>query len=156
MASEERKILEAALKPLMKQLGFKKNGPTWYRHTDIGIQVLNIQGSQWDKSFYINLGVYFLAIGSEEKPKEHQCHVRQRLCQLSDDLQSCNDTLSFESDTAHEVRGKALCHLVKKFGIPWLERLANFEGARTYLSSNPRQGFPVAKATYEYLGIQFS
>lgn len=156
MASEERKILEAALKPLMKQLGFKKAGPTWHRRKDIGIQVLNIQGSQWDKSFYLNLGVYFLAIGSEEKPKEYQCHIRQRLCQLTDDLQGCNDTLSFDSDRAPETRAKALSHLVGKFGVPWLQQLTSVEGARTYLSANPRHGFPVQKATYEYLGIQFS
>ena len=97
MASEERKLLEQCLKPLLKEAGFKKQGPTWHRSGNDAIEVFNIQGSQWSKSFYINLGTYFKAIGSEEKPKEYSCHIRERLCGITDDPNECNSTLDFEN-----------------------------------------------------------
>lgn len=146
--------MEMALKPFMKQLGFKKAGPTWHRSMGIGVQVLNIQGSQWSKSFYLNLGVYFHALGCEERPREYQCHIRQRLCQLVDDLPGCNDTLSFDIEMEPEARVTELRHMVSVFAIPWLEQHSDFDGARTYLSDENRVGFPVQKETWEYLGIK--
>ena len=75
MASEEKKNLEAILKPVLKVHGFRKKGGTWWRHTDDFIQVVNIHGSQWSKRFYLNLGVYIREIGDKEFPAEYDCHV---------------------------------------------------------------------------------
>ena len=156
MASEERKILEQFLKPLMKELGFKKQGPSWHRSSADTIEVLNIQGSQWSKNFYINLGTYFKAIGSDEKPKEYDCHIRQRLCGVTDDLNECNSTLSFENSINLEERESNLKRLVSQFAIPWLEKCATVEGAKNYLLNEKKHGLPVAKQTWEFLGINHS
>lgn len=67
------------LKPLLKDNGFKKSATTWHKITDDIIFVLNLQGSQWGPEYYINLGVYLKALGSELKPKEYSCHIRRRI-----------------------------------------------------------------------------
>jgi hypothetical protein len=39
-----------------------------------------VQISRWgDRSYYVNIGVYFKALGEELAPVEYRCHVRQRL-----------------------------------------------------------------------------
>lgn len=154
MASEERKALEAGLKPLMKELGYKKRGPAWRRYTSNAIQVLNIQGSQWGKDFYINLGVYFREIGTEDNPREVDCHIRQRLCAVVDDRQSCNRTLSFDSGINLEERTSELRRLVSEFAIPWLEKCSGIEGARNYLLHERKSAFPVLEVAREYLGLE--
>jgi len=65
MASEEKKHLESILKPVLKAEGFRKKGGTWWRSLGEFIQVINIQGSQFSKRFYINLGVYIKDIGEK-------------------------------------------------------------------------------------------
>ena len=65
MASDEKKDLEGILKHLLKDLRFRKKGGTWWREVDGYIQVVNIQGSQFSKSFYLNLGVYIKALGKK-------------------------------------------------------------------------------------------
>jgi len=154
MASEERKALEIGLKPLMNELGYKTRGPTWHRYTSNVIQVLNIQGSQWSKDFHVNLGVYFREIGTEDKPGEIDCHIRQRLCAVVDDRQSYNRTLSFDSGIDLVERVRELRRLVSEFAIPWLEKCSGIEGARNYLLHEEKSAFPVLEVTWEYLGIE--
>jgi hypothetical protein len=71
---------KVSVHPLLKTHGFKRNGATWRREQDESIAVFNVQKSGWgDGVFYINIGVYFRAIGPEVAPPENRCHVRTRL-----------------------------------------------------------------------------
>lgn len=155
-ASAERKVLENGLKPLMKESGFKKAGPTWRKETEAAIQVLNIQGSQWSKTFYINLGVYFNTIGHKQQPNEYECHVRERLCALVEDSEQCNNLLRFENNDSHEERLGTLSELISKYAIKWLEKCSTRDGAKEYLLNEKKHGLPVLKETWEYLGINHS
>lgn len=66
--------------PQLKQLGFKKANTTWRKNQGESIAVFNVQKSQWGGGvYYLNLGVYFGAFGSEESPTENKCHVRTRI-----------------------------------------------------------------------------
>jgi hypothetical protein len=73
----------------LRKLGFKRKGNTWRREGDLGIEVFNIQGSQWGSgAFYLNLGVY---LGAQEgnrhlfprdpnwEPAESDCQLRKRI-----------------------------------------------------------------------------
>lgn len=128
MASEERIILEQCIKPLMGEAGFTKQGPTWHRNSVDAIEVLNIQGSQWSKSFHMNFGTYFKAIGNEERPKEYDCHTRQRLCGITDDPEECNNTLSFESSIRIEERIRRLKRFISQFAIPCYKGVQRLRG----------------------------
>jgi hypothetical protein len=69
-----------AIAPLMKAQGFKKSNATWRRSDPESIAVFNIQKSSWGGGvYYINVGVYFSALGSSLAPTENKCHVQRRL-----------------------------------------------------------------------------
>jgi len=69
-----------SISPLLKEHGFNKSNATWRRRRAESTAVLNVQKSPWgDGSFYINLGVYFPALGSQANPTENACHVQVRL-----------------------------------------------------------------------------
>jgi hypothetical protein len=72
--------LKKALRPLLKAHGFVRHGATWRRVHAESIAVFNVQKSQWGGDvFYINLGIYFRALGVDASPTENKCHVRVRL-----------------------------------------------------------------------------
>jgi hypothetical protein len=69
-----------AIAPILKSGGFRRSGTTWRRHQEESMAVFNVQKSQWGGGvFYINLGTYFRALGSNESPMEYNCQVRVRL-----------------------------------------------------------------------------
>jgi hypothetical protein len=73
MASRGTDPWEKALAFSLKLRGFRKTGPTWRRRSDDVTAVVNLQGSQWGPSAYVNLGVYFHAVGDKPKPLERNC-----------------------------------------------------------------------------------
>ena len=70
---------KTAVNPLLKTHGFKKSGATWRRHQPESIAVFNVQKSQWGDGYYVNIGMYFGALGKDRAPTENKCHVRMRL-----------------------------------------------------------------------------
>jgi len=68
-----------ALAQLLKPLGFKKTRSTWHRQTFDTIHTINVQGSQWGPEFYLNVGTYLRALGTELTPPENHCHIRARV-----------------------------------------------------------------------------
>lgn len=69
-----------AINPLLKSNGFVRAGVTWRKDQGESIAVFNVRKSGWAGGvYYLNLGVYFRALGTENAPTEHRCHVRVRL-----------------------------------------------------------------------------
>lgn len=47
----------AAIKPQLKQMGYRKKGNYWYRLQNDLIFCVNLQGSQWDpEDYYVEIG----------------------------------------------------------------------------------------------------
>ena len=136
MASENSKKLQTILASVMKPLGFKKEGATWRKRNANSISVINLQGSQWGPSFYMNLGIYFLTVGDNEKPPEYHCHLRTRLTELVPDRQRLDDVLDLEKPIALTIRFEELVAAVVNYGLPWLQRVSTVEGAREYCKSS--------------------
>ena len=86
--------LIAQVKPLFKDNGFTKNGLNFYKNTPEFIYVVNFQKSSgntaFETRFYVNCGIYgaFLAVAtgkeSISKPKEYECHFRDRISSIID------------------------------------------------------------------------
>jgi hypothetical protein len=73
-------IYKRSFCPLLKAAGFSKSNSTWRKEQGESVAVLNLQKSRWgDGAFYLNIGVYFYALGSEVSPTENRCHVQLRL-----------------------------------------------------------------------------
>ena len=147
MPSANNKHLQKVLAPLLKAAGFRKDGATWRKFLPDAIAVLNIQGSQWGPSFYINLGTYFRALGSNEHPLESQCHLRARLNALSPDGARFNTLLDFEQVVPEDTRFRELAEAIEAHAIPWLDRVSTLGGAREYcLGPNAQAAWVIGAA----------
>ncbi|WP_444945628.1 DUF4304 domain-containing protein [Microbulbifer sp. VTAC004] len=129
MASEEKKDLEVVFKPLLKELRFRKKGGTWWREVNGFIQVVNIQGSQFSKRFYLNLGVYISEIGDKSHPAVYDCHIRIRLDELHS-ANKVNELLNYEHVALGSPERNELATILKEYGIPWLNQCSCFDGAK--------------------------
>jgi len=120
----------ADLKSKLKELGFKKSGLNWRRSTADAIHVFNVQKSQWGPEFYVNLGVYLVALGPEEKPPHNRCQVRQR---LPHDDKTPEDVLS-QAEAWFTAHGSvdALAKLAKQDALPAMTSI----DAKEYLGHN--------------------
>ncbi len=153
MASENSKLLQRALAPLLKLHGFKKLGATRRKITGDTIEILNLQGSQWGPSFYINLGVYFRALGHIDGACEYDCHIRTRLSELVPDRARFNALLDFEQSALQGVRASELEAIVAEYALPWLTRISTIDGAREYCSTQPLRSPWIVKEARELLGV---
>ena len=151
MASENSRRLQQAVAPALKQHGFKKAGATWRKLGDKAIGVLNLQGSQFGPSFYINLGVYFRALGDRDQPAEVDCHVRTRLTNLVPDPQRLNALLNLGKPVQEDIRGRELETLVIEHGLPWLNTMSTIEGARQYCRSQSPKSPWISKEARDFL-----
>lgn len=153
MPSPENKQLQGWLAPKLKEAHFRKVGATWRRTTDESIVLLNIQGSQWSRSFYINLGAYYRALGDLDRPPEYLCHVRARLEQLVPDQGRLAALLDFEKHLMERDRAFELLDLVVGYALPWLDSVATVAGGRAYLQADPRRIHQSPVAVRGFLGF---
>ena len=155
MKSKERSILEKAITPLLKQFGYKKSGTTWYYDTTCFVKVLNIQRSQWSKSYYINLGIYLKSLDTKEKPQEYDCHVRTRLTEISNNPNFCSKLLDFENEISEVERLEGILRMLKTEALPWLERYSNEEELSKLLQSG-QKGLKVTKNVWPHFGLNMT
>jgi len=153
MATEEQKKLVIALKPMMKEAGFNKKRYTWHRSMDNLVHVFNVQGSQWGKSIYINLGVYFIGIGNTETPAQNHCHIQQRLARIANDPNRCNELFDFSSKIVDIQRHIEISQVIENSAFPWLDRFSTVDGARNTIEQGKNPSTAVTIAAKKYLGI---
>jgi hypothetical protein len=153
MPSTENKLLQASISPLLKRHGFKKTGATWRRTIDEVIAVINIQGSQWSRTFYLNLGVYYLQIGDKLQPCEFDCHVRTRLENLTDNRTRLIEVLDFENDIPNEARLLEITGQMESQALPWFAKMSDLVCARELIVAQPGNAWWVTLDAKKLLGI---
>jgi hypothetical protein len=152
MTSALSKHYQTAFAPTLKAAGFTKRGANWHRRVDGAVQVINLQGSQWGASFYLNLGVYFEALGDQARPPESACHLRSRCDQLVPDGERFHDLLDDAKRISEAERFAELAASVRSVALPWLDLVSTAEGARAYCERRSASLF-IAKQAREYLGL---
>ena len=116
---------KAAVAPLLKFHRFKKTGATWRREQDESIAVFNVQKSSWGGGdYYVNLGVYFRAIGIESAPTENRCHVRSRL-DVAEPSSVVAEAISWFDDRSTLADARALAESDSKKGLVFKELRQN-------------------------------
>lgn len=142
------------LAPNLKRRGFSKTGPTWHRKFGDAIHVVNLQKSQWGDQFYVNIGIYLMALGKELKPTEYRCHVRCHLenllprgshIRLSELLDF--DRRIFANQRFAELRDNVGC------AVDWLNAQCTVEVLARYLKTNGVAGFFITAGAWHHLGL---
>lgn len=147
MPSDLNKQIQRILAPALRARGFTKTGATWRKAYPDAIAVLNLQGSQWGPSFYVNLGIYLRALGTNEKPLEYDCHIRTRLDELVPDRARLAQLLDFDQPMADPDRFGEVVRAVSEYAVPWLDHVSSIIGAREYCrSAHPRSPWLTADA----------
>jgi len=78
--SMDAESFKKAVHPLLNGQGFVRSGATWRKEQDESVAVFNVQKSGFGGgTYYLNIGVYYHALGNDMAPAESQCHVRRRL-----------------------------------------------------------------------------
>lgn len=141
-ASETARILA----PVLRESGFIRRGRNWYRYGGDSILLVNVQQSRLPTVAYVNLGVYYYQYGMVERPKIVDCHVDTRLNSLVSNPLREMELLDLMKDIPSESRRSELRHMVRTYALPWLERMAAIDSARTFLASNPAAAHVAPKA----------
>jgi len=153
MPSDEKRELVKAIAPTLKSHGFKKKDATWHRLQNGFIQTINVQGSQWGKSFYLNLGIYITALGNEIAPPEYHCHIRNRVGNVVENLARYNELLDFENSIPNELRYRELLVIIETKAIPWLVEFSEHKRIVAWITGEQPLGLPILKSVFEYYGI---
>lgn len=92
------------IKPILKELNYKKKDNYWYKRVDNHICCINVQGSQWDKKdYYVEIGFSFYAEECKT-PRLLQWHCRHRCKGASGEKNiSASDLLLAMKNTFEEV-----------------------------------------------------
>jgi hypothetical protein len=145
-AQEEIKnIIDLTIKPVLKELDYRKKGNTWNLCDGELIKVVNVQLSSGNSSekanFTINLGIYnqrfrqeSLASGKMHKNniKEYDCEIRERIGSVC----GKNDTWwTVFADHKNEEVIKDLETKFIDFAVPWLASFKNLEDEYAYFAA---------------------
>jgi hypothetical protein len=127
-----KSVLESAIDRQLAARGWRRRGSSWYAETTESISAINLQKSQWGGQFYLNIGLYYRALGDERFPEEHKLHLRGRLSSITEASRLDLDTvLDLEQPLPDEERTRSLEAAVLEVAVPYLE-------ARSHLSEVAR------------------
>lgn len=122
---------------IMAKHGYKRDGQTWRKENAETVSVLELQESDWGRSYYVNAAVGLKACDLPDRPQEHQCHIRARLDCLagsSDELTSAFD-LENKKLTERDRRERVALAL-EAVALPFLHRLSSREGIERFVRSD--------------------
>ena len=153
MAADEKRDFVKAIAPTLKSQGFKKKDATWHRASDEFIETFNVQGSQWSKSFYLNLGIYIRALGDKTTPPQCRCHIRNRVADLVDDRARYNELLDLENSISAAQRFRELNEIIAGKAIPWLEEFSDDRRIIDWITGGQRHGLPILATVFEHYRV---
>ncbi len=150
----DKRKLSAALTAELSPFGFTRRGSTWYRRTQDVIAVLNLQKSNYDATFFLNLGFWLRTIEQVEHPKEEQCHVRTRAEELWPTANPSIAELLSESTIGDDCgkRITAIRTFVREQVVPLLLKGSTISGIAALLEVH--DGFLVRRVAREALGLE--
>jgi hypothetical protein len=145
--------LISAFSSTLAPRGFRKRFLTWRRFKADSVLVVNLQRSRWSESYFVNLGVYYFALGSEKEPPPHRCHYQDRLCSIHPDRSALLGALGFEGQphSAESTIG-IVSRALLDTAIPWLENRSSLQGAKSVLEVGD-PGAAVSLALRQHLGL---
>jgi hypothetical protein len=124
----ERNVVQVTFDEFGKSLGASKKSGSWYRRGTDTIFVLNLQKSQYGASYYLNLGLWFLAVSDIAAPKSASCHVVNRLGRLAPES---NDLLDLTVQLDEVTRSAKITEVFKSIVEPISDASLTLEGLRS-------------------------
>ncbi|MDR3565419.1 MAG: DUF4304 domain-containing protein [Negativicutes bacterium] len=73
-----KKTFKKAIAEHLEKAGFTKKGQTWYLDGQDVLIATNLQKSDWDEMYYINIGFWLKGLGEAFFPPYNHCHLSYR------------------------------------------------------------------------------
>lgn len=148
MESEIIEIFEEVLEPI----GFCRSKFVWRRHRVESIDVIDLQKSDYDNLFYVNLGIFFPQLGDLKNPPTYKCHIQVRLNRLHPEPQLLENIL--DQSEKWKVEKSERIGIVK-YGIVEAEKLffnrfSTLNAAAAFVPLMSQYGFAVSAPLYHY------
>lgn len=133
--------------------GFKKKADSWYFDRPETILVFNLQKSQYANCYFVNLGIWCKAVGTEQFPKENACHVRTRLNSIGGD--ALDEPFNLESCTmTEEERRLRLRDAISTVAVPFLLSCDSAEKLMERIRLGSMRGVLVSRKVGVLYGMQ--
>lgn len=104
-------------------------------------------------SFYLNRGIYNSALGDRTTPSEYDCHIRNCVGDVADDLTRYNQLLDLENDFPADDRFRELNEIIATRAIRWLEEFSNNQRIIEWISGEQPHGIPILKSVFQHYGV---
>lgn len=123
-------VITLAFNQFARSAGFRPAGGGWLRDVPVGVQVIELQKSEWGDQFHVNFGVYARELGSVRSPKVHQCQFYAR----ADSVDPTNEanwksTLDLEKPIDDAARQSRVAELLGRM-LAFLDSITTKQGLR--------------------------
>lgn len=146
----EKKEFKTTFGDAMKAVGFVKKGQSWFKRGTDSTVVLNLQKSDFDDKYYVNFGVWLMALGAEQFPAVHKCHIQSRLTSLFPDRSEMIERACRLSGDAAEF-SEFVDFLSREVG-PFVDACLRMDGLREMLMAGNFKRALIMKEARQHLG----
>lgn len=109
--------------------GMRKHSGAWYGSSRDVWTVVQLQKSQYGRSYFLNVGFWLKAPGDTQPPKERDFHIRARLNALLPDLDTqITELLDLETSLSDAERKQRLTSILRDSLWPLLRRGSTIDG----------------------------
>ena len=140
----DKKTFKKSIAAPLEMAGFVKTGQSWYLDGKDAIVVVNLQKSDFDEQYFINMGIWLKALGENAFPQENLCHICLRAERLFPEqreliLRGCS------LEYSDEGLWGSLSEFIKTSLIPFCRTCSDEGYLRTLLSQGRFDGGLVRK-----------
>jgi hypothetical protein len=135
----------------LKVVGFARKGHSWFKNGGDSTVVLNLQKSDFDAKYYVNLGVWLKALGHVAFPSENECHIQARLTSVFPEHSEMIDRACQLAGDANEV-AELLAFLTEEFA-PFCDDCLTIDGLQAMFSNGKFKKALIMKPATDLLTV---
>lgn len=153
----DKSTLESALGSALTAAGFRKKSSTWYRPSEGGLQLVNLQKSAYGQKHYLNLACVpaGMTVEGMPTPKEYSCPIRIRLeAAYESRRESIQRILNLENASLDdEQREQAAARLVEELILPFFALLTDAGTIRDAIKNGLLKNSAITLSAQKHLGL---
>jgi hypothetical protein len=121
----DKNIFKKCIATVLKTSGFSKKGrQSWYLHGKDSVIVFNLQKSNWDEMYYMNIGIWLKVLGEAAFPLHNHCHLQYRVESLfPKQRETIITSCSLEESSIEHL--ESLSIFIENQLIPFLQECTN-------------------------------
>lgn len=139
----------------LSPLGFHSSKSNFFLDGDGVVVVFNLQKSNYDRSYFLNIGLWIKSVGGEnDSPKENFCHVRFRADNFIDSNYpgvSLGEFLHTDGGAADEKAELGLIDIASNYIYPLIEKIRSIDSVARMYRQGELAGAFVSKEAREVL-----